>query len=271
MTARVVRAQWATQEFDQDEQAGRGARSARGARHLCLVPTRSSAGGSVALASALDHDWTQLGLRPACWRGSLALWAQLCTPLTWCQSLDQVLAVCELDDVAGCFLVGRAQGGDQLAGRVVLQALLPRLRTQARLDPAHCLGDYVATAWERIMAHPVATRRRELLVNLALDCLKQLSRADRHRSRELPLLAAADLHVKQPASPIAGDLIDTAVRQGWIPMASGQVLRSVYADGLSGREAAQRHHISEHMVRYRCSSAVRQLRGHRDELALLTR
>lgn len=270
MTARVVRSQWATQEFDQDERTGREVAFARGGRSLYLVPATSSPGEAVALASGLDREWTQLGLRPGCWQGSLALWAQLCTPLTWCQSLDHVLAVCELDDVAGCFLVGRAQGGDQLAGRVVLQALLPRLRTQARLDPAHCLGDYVATAWERIMAHPVATRRRELLVNLALDCLKQLSRADRHRSRELPSPVLADLHVRQPAGRIAGDLIDTAVRQGWIPVASGEVLRSVYADGLSGREAAQRHGISEHMVRYRCSSAVRQLRGHRDELALLT-
>ena len=45
------------------------------------------------------------------------------------------------------------------------------------------------------------------------------------------------------------------------------LLRSVYADGMTGREAARRFHTSASMVRVRCSKAVNRLATHAGELA----
>ncbi|MDK9339407.1 hypothetical protein FAM23853_000629 [Propionibacterium freudenreichii] len=61
--------------------------------------------------------------------------------------------------------------------------------------------------------------------------------------------------------------VHLAARRGLITAPSAEVLRSVYLYGLSGREAAGRHEMSEDMVRYRCSSSVKRLRRHMSDLA----
>jgi DNA-directed RNA polymerase specialized sigma24 family protein len=45
------------------------------------------------------------------------------------------------------------------------------------------------------------------------------------------------------------------------------LLRSIYADGMSGTQAARQLHTSTGMVRVRCSRVVRQLAAHAVELA----
>jgi DNA-directed RNA polymerase specialized sigma24 family protein len=65
----------------------------------------------------------------------------------------------------------------------------------------------------------------------------------------------------------ADSLIDAASRLGLIDGLTRQVLLSVYAEGLSGRLAADRHQTSPEMVRYRCSRAVRRLAQHSAALA----
>ena len=61
-------------------------------------------------------------------------------------------------------------------------------------------------------------------------------------------------------------MLAAAANAGWLPRTSEPVLRSVYCDGLSGREAARRHHTSPAMVRYRCSVGIKALRAHWQEL-----
>ena len=45
------------------------------------------------------------------------------------------------------------------------------------------------------------------------------------------------------------------------------LLRGVYADGMTGTEAARRFHTSASMVRVRCSKAAKRLAAHAVELA----
>jgi DNA-directed RNA polymerase specialized sigma24 family protein len=45
------------------------------------------------------------------------------------------------------------------------------------------------------------------------------------------------------------------------------LLRSIYAEGMSGSQAARQFHTSAGMVRVRCSKVVRHLAAHAVELA----
>jgi DNA-directed RNA polymerase specialized sigma24 family protein len=212
--------------------------------------------------AALDADWHDLcaqyanGGVPACW----------CSP-RWCcddtpVTAEQWARLAASDDDAAGAAVRTAQAGDRCAGRAVLHLLSPRLTHLASRDPHHDLGDYVATAWLRVMLHPIETRPHALLTNLALATLKELSRSFARQHRTWPDASTATVERDLDAQ----ELLDVAARAGWLPRACEPVLRSVYCDGLTGREAARRHATSPHMVRYRCSVGVKALRAHRQEL-----
>lgn len=195
-------------------------------------------------------------------------------PLAWqqaCPELDGVTRLCELSAAVICdriaaHLVIACQWGDRLAGRVLVQALLPRLSGLAARDARHELGDYVSTLWELLHDYPIERRHHAVSTNLLLDTRKRLSRA-----------ACREIVVEHPPEPPpppvsssrtrAAAAIDLATRRGMISPGNAAVLRSVYLDGLSGRQAAQRHAISEDLVRYRCSSSVKRMRLHAEELA----
>ncbi|MDR0436405.1 MAG: hypothetical protein LBH11_06570 [Propionibacteriaceae bacterium] len=174
------------------------------------------------------------------------------------------------DDTAALELVARAQAGDRAAGELVLAALGPRLAWQCRRDPFHTLADYQAAAWERIMRHPIARRRNSVLINIALDALKILSRERAATLREIPVAEVPEPRhsnrVGQDELPFAGQIIDLAARRRLVPAASIPVLRSVYTKGLSSVAAAKLHGMTPEMVRYRCSAAIKVLRKHREEL-----
>lgn len=162
-------------------------------------------------------------------------------------------------------LVAAAQDGAQLAGRVVIQVMLPRLISLAARDPRATIEDYLGEAWLVVMGFPLA-RNRAVLTNLCLDVLKKLSRARARTAREHPTRTPPEPPASPATEPGAAELLDLAGARGLVSRANIEVLRSVYAEGLSGKDAAARHGISHDMVRYRCSSALRHLRARRGEL-----
>ncbi|MDR2619886.1 MAG: hypothetical protein LBC29_01980 [Propionibacteriaceae bacterium] len=178
------------------------------------------------------------------------------------------------DDSLALELLIQAQEGNRAAGELVLRALAPRLAWQCRRDPALDLADYSAAAWERIMRHPVAKRRRAVLINIALDALKLLSREHAVKLHEIAMAELPEPHTAycaefegQDELPLAGQqIIELAARRKLIPAASIRVLRSVYLAGLTPVEAARVHDTTPAMIRYRCSVAIRALREHRQEL-----
>ncbi len=183
----------------------------------------------------------------------------------------------ECHDLADCVADGRARHdvflgallaaaheGTELAGRVVLQALLPAMVRMSARDATADLSDYVAAVWCRIRTYPLARRPDKIANNLELDTLKSVCR-DRPTSPATPtgpdeldiLWTGRDRPVT--TEPDAPALIGAAVAHGLIDDFTGVVLHTVYADGLSGRAAAERHHTTVDLIRWRCSKGVRTL------------
>lgn len=240
------------------------------------------------IRAMMDVEWNQLCAQMA---------AQL-VPQDWVDHLPihalpaglmEVDAICDLvwhrDDKVAAGLVRLSQGGDKLAGRVFIQAMLPKLWTISRRDINHGLSDYISVAWLRLMSFPVETRPNAVLVNISLDCLKVLSRQKAVSKPEVvsALLSQpnGDALIDGTATGVAlwrndnssvaseqyvRDILALADRDKLLSPTCVDVLRSVYCDGLSGREAAARHQISHDMVRYYCSSAVKVLRARRWQL-----
>src|SRR5579863_1649713 len=84
---------------------------------------------------------------------------------------------------------------EPLAGRVVLEAILPGLKNMAgRLlvdvrDREELWSVLMACAWEHIRAYPVARRPRRVAANLLLDCLRGTLTALAYARRDPAALA----------------------------------------------------------------------------------
>ena len=155
-------------------------------------------------------------------------------------------------------LVVAAQDGDELAGRVVVQAVLGRLVAMARRDSRLDVDQLVGALWLRILSYPLERRPRAIVSNLVLDARKD---------------AAAELRplpVTPPPPPrrhaVAADLLVQAVRIGVIDAPIAEVMSSVYVLGLSGEAAARRHGVTATTVRWRCSAGMRRLAQAREQL-----
>lgn len=231
------------------------------------------------LIDALNADWDQL---VACHRGAAAEWADRHPVLDGCGGLAHVLArvAAEPDLVLGALLAECAEG-DQLAGRVVLQTMLGKIVRMAACDAEAGVDDYVSALWITISAYPLTARPRRIAANLALDTLKAV-RQERQWLRKgevTPYPPEAFVReLLQDAAGARGEngdevdldarrVIDAAQRLGLISGTTGEVLASVYADGLSGRAAGERHQTSPAAIRYRCSTTVRHLAKHAQVLA----
>ncbi|MFW6600069.1 RNA polymerase sigma factor [Propionibacteriaceae bacterium Y2011] len=224
-------------------------------------------------AAKLDAEWQALEGDAA---AVVERWGRRHPVVAGCRSLSDVLGVIRLrPDAALGALLTLDREGCRLAGRVVVQTMLPKMVAMARRDPDHDVADYVAWLWLRIRSYPLARRPRRIAANLALDTLKAAT-AERCRVEE-PLRQIGDLcsyvrlraemdHNAELAGLTADRVIRAAAALGLIDEPTGAVLRSVYAEGLSGKEAAARHHTSVDTIRWRCSTTVRRLAAHRAAL-----
>ncbi|GAB2593502.1 hypothetical protein GCM10009593_37730 [Microlunatus antarcticus] len=228
----------------------------------------------------MDAEWAALAedatAADACHR-----WSASVPGLTGCRSPADVLGrvAAAPDAVLGGLLV-EAAGGDALAGRVVLQALLPKVVLMASVDPAAEVDDYLTAMWCEIAVYPTARRPVSVAANLALDTLKAVRRqrhpvADVVTAPDVVLLAAdrSPGHVvgsagpEAPAGPSVAHVLAEARRHRLVDGVTRDLLTSVYADGLSGESAALRHGLTAAAVRSRCSRAVRVLAGNAALLA----
>ena len=86
------------------------------------------------IINALDQEWRELVNGRS---ETVIRWAARHPVLTACQSLNDILAVARLNtDPVLAALLTEVSAGDQLAGRVVLQAMLGRMVRMARARPA---------------------------------------------------------------------------------------------------------------------------------------
>ncbi|MBB1495156.1 hypothetical protein J4N02_01235 [Propioniciclava sp. MC1595] len=204
--------------------------------------------------TALNDEWSTLADEPAplSWRAVPAL------PLG---TLGDVLAgVRSAPDTVLLALLGLQAEGDALAGRVVVQAMLPKMILMAVRDDGADVDDYLAALWVRVATYPVARRPRRVAANLALDTLKSV-KATRPRA----VMALPGGPVPDPLAD-ATTVLDAGVRLGAIDGLTRRTLEVVYVDGRSSSAAGAVLGMSAETVRWRCSKGVRALRAVAPEL-----
>lgn len=257
---------------------------------------------SASLPSRLNREWALL-CDSAAGRQAVRDWAvagEGHDPLSALVDVDGLQAVIHLlhstDVEAGgrdAVLVGllkRAQGGDRLAGRVVLQTMLPaavRLALAITSRP-DVLGDQdeafavvLAVLWQVIATYPVARRRQRVAANLYLDTLAVVRRgstSSTHRAAlAFPEQSYADIRLAaEPAGLDAGQddlagpgdaqlctVLAWAVRSGVLSLDEARLLARVYGfDGRpaeSGPELAAQHGTSWPALRQRCHRIARRV------------
>lgn len=257
---------------------------------------------STGVFGALYVEWRQLCSRPLLAR-TVRRWAETEPAL---QGLDDLSFlgdplrpmkdnVCDVDETL-LALLRLSQQGEQLAGRAVLQALLPKLQRMVgrmRSGAEHNLEDRrqaaIAILWELIARYPIDRRPHQVAANLALDTLHELTAAQRQRYRELPaedlmhgvywdvwrsehhrLLWPTSGALAEPGAAMSGptsdddltQVIDWGVSAGAISSLDGDLLRRVYTpagDRPGGADAAAELGLSWPAARQRCSRAGRRL------------
>lgn len=204
--------------------------------------------------AALNDEWLDLQFSPA--------------PSSWRHTLPE--GVRTLGDVFACVpadpdavllaLLAAQEAGDRLAGRVVVQAMVPKLVRMAVRDETATFDDYLAALWVRVATYPVTRRPRSVAANLALDALKAVKAAQPPALRVLPTVPVHD--------PLADatTVLDAGVRLGVIDRLTRRTLEAVYVDGRTSRAAADLLGMTADTVRWRCSKGVRALRAVAGEL-----
>jgi hypothetical protein len=233
--------------------------------------------GRAAVLRRMDVEWAALQEDERAAAGCRR-WASGAEALAGCASPAEVVArVGAAPDAVLGHLLGEAAAGDRLAGRVVLQALLPKVVRMASVDRGAEVDDYLTAMWCEIAAYPLARRPSSVAANLALDTLKAVRR-ERHPAADLAtpphlVVVAADRRPARlvgpspyGAGPSVAHVLARARRHLLVDPAVSDLLQSVYADGLSGESAARRHDLSPGAVRQRCSRALRVLAHHADLL-----
>ena len=233
-------------------------------------------GRRAAVLRRLDRDWEALRhdveASRACER-----WVAQGDVLRGCATPGDVLDRVRSDaDAVLLLLLVEAGSGDEVAARLVLQALLPKVVLMAARDRCAEVDDYVTALWCSVVTYPVHRRPTSVAANLALDTLKAVRR-DRRPPADLAMpphvvVVAADRRptslVGGPAvrGPVAEQVLDRAREHGLVDPRTRALLHTVYAEGVPGDLAARRHGLTPGALRSRCSRALRVLADHRDLL-----
>lgn len=252
-------------------------------------PTGGAGVEAAPILRQLSQDWSRLCALSSM-RHTLRRWAAVNRCFEGISSLGDLVDRIDAGDEQEAdrlllALVRLAQAGHQLAARVVLQAMLPKLARMSRTtrpssndnrrrnDRAHIA---VATFWEVIYAYPVGRRRTRVAANLALDTLHRLTTDLRRPPADIPMdpeetagrLATVPeesaAHSTGTPSPDADllEVIAWALDVEAISPDEATVLVRVYlpSAGDSGRAAlAERMGISQAALRQRTSRARRRL------------
>jgi DNA-directed RNA polymerase specialized sigma24 family protein len=250
-----------------------------------------------ALIDALNSAWDDLHrdrLLTAQSRAELSRWSAVYPSLRGCLTPADVLSAIRADPdpvLAALISIHQARGpsgranGDHLAGRIVLQTMMPKIVTMATGDQQHAVEDYIGHLWARIGSYPLARRPQRIAANLALDTLKAAMRDSSMviitpvTTAELELVglrrrlhsAVGPGETRDPADQVvdltARRVLRTAQELGLIDDQTRRLLVSVYADGLSSADAAVRHGLTPTTVRFRCSRAIRRMAHHASSIA----
>ena len=233
-----------------------------------------------ALFNRLNEEWLALCQLPST-SGTVRRWARQEPALTAARGqLGGILDAIDGADAAQqdrllLALIRLTHGGQQLAGRVALQAMLPKLHQLARTSTwasdfavesppfETARGVLASTFWEVLLAYPAARRRSRVAANLALDTLHMAAAPWRTPDPPLRDLDDPDRRCVDPSEFIGVLPSDATVPEvlAWgldvdaITRQEAQLLSRTYVDRPAGRRTAPLPAAD----RQRCSRAVRHL------------
>ena len=212
------------------------------------------------VVEALDREWCEL-VRDH--RETAAHWADRHDVLASCRTLDDVLSVAKLNsDPVLAALLTEVSNGDQLAGRVVLQALIGRMVRMAQRDLRSSVDEYLASLWCVINNYPLQRRPVRIAANLSLDTLKAVSRERRWLGRGGVTLWPSSESLEELLSPAGLDgtpsRLATAGGPGSARGARGR--QATEADRRCGQRAADLCLCRRHDGDPVCSSVSHQCR-----------
>lgn len=231
------------------------------------------------LYRALDREWQLLTRRPDAVARARMWPLGLTTPPA---SLDDVVLATGygrigVDDVVADEVLRRLvelAAADPLAARVVLQRIVPGLRTLPRRHRvfgarlADVDDDVVGAAWTVIRTFPIQTRCRQVAAQLIGDVgyrvfrlpTRRAARFEPHPATTFDEWQAPD--TEQAAAAELDELLSTADRAG-LDAGCVALLRRLAA-GTTTAELAREQRVTERMIRYRRTAAIERVR----ELAL---
>jgi len=165
-----------------------------------------------------------------------------------------------------CALLRRARW-EPIAGRVVLEAMLPglknlagRLLTDVR-DREEVWSVLLACAWERIRSYPVGRRPRRVAANVLLDSLNG-TLATFSRARRDPAVGAGGLSysVEAVSATVGVDaLLDAAVSAGAVSRDEAELVLATRVDGVPLSVLARAQGVSFDTLKHRRGRAERRL------------
>lgn len=198
----------------------------------------------------LNAEWRELvPASPA----TVAAWATARPQLRPARDLDDLLDVIRRrPDEALAALLWIGRGGEPLAWRVVLQAMLGKTVLLCRARPDR-FDEAVSELWLAIADYPLDRRPRSIAANLGWTLRRWLGEAS--RSPELQPC------VHDPGAT-AADTLATARTLKLIDAETHRTLWLVYVAGLTSARAAVELGTTAELVRYRCSRSLRRLAGH---------
>ena len=151
----------------------------------------------------LIDEWARLCQLP-CTSRQLLRWSTTEAALAGITSLQQLVTRIdegsrEEDDALLGALIRLAQSGQTMAGRTVLQAMLPKLTrfshttrpTRESAQPEDHRHVIVATFWTVLATYPIHRRASRVAAGLALDTLHALTADTRAAAMEIPVDADA--------------------------------------------------------------------------------
>ncbi|MES8444105.1 hypothetical protein U6P55_12410, partial [Cutibacterium acnes] len=174
------------------------------------------------------------------------------------------------------YLIARAQGGDELATRTVIQAFVGKLILMATATKLrrtnNGFDDLLAGLWETIITYPLDRRPDKIAANLVLDTLHRVVkfwRADSPDEEDAHgLVPFPDtLIAPEPDEDVtASQAIALAADRHWITEDLARLMRHIYCDGMTGVDAARLHGCAPATVRSRCRDGRAALQRNAEEI-----
>jgi len=200
-----------------------------------------------AIVTQLNDEWEEIRWNRAEW-------------LTPAPTLDDVLTSIRFNpDRILTDLIMACATGYRDAGRVIVQALLPKLVLMSRTYPYPGVEHLASALWIRISTYRLDRRPASVAANLILDAKKDVLNENRAIA-DLPSMTTGE-------DDVTADQVLEAART--LKIASDEslsIVEKVYVEELPRPQVAHLLNMTDDALRQRCSDTVRRLRDHRDLL-----